>query len=295
MQENGLALLNSDFISLTYLNTASFVIYSASNRGTPTANPTSVTRFALANGLSYYDGTGFARLNIDSAGSAEFIYPTGGTFRVSQVDGAGVQQAKFALTGDDGTNMGRYYFEWATSSIQHAEFLQSNNSSVSTELLLVHPINPGQYGAILRYVADSATGNTNVRLEVKDLTATTWIPITAGVYTNSSLRSEKANIVDMRHDALSVVRSMRIRQYQRYLPRALPKGMHRDDLTKRGGPRAFHERVETGLIADEAPAQIVTNDENGEPLGIDLYAMISVVARAVQELADKVDGKGDKK
>lgn len=94
-----------------------------------------------------------------------------------------------------------------------------------------------------------------------------YYPIAASSFTQSSERTLKRDIQDLQDSGLDVVKSMRIREYKR--------------LTK--GEATPMDKWQAGLVLDEAPIQLI------DGIGIDLYTMTSYIAKAVQELSDKVD------
>lgn len=111
-------------------------------------------------------------------------------------------------------------------------------------------------------------GHTEIRNNADSLFA----EIVAGVFTVGSDRDSKTNITDATVDAVAKVRGMRARSYQRRR-----KDNNGNDLPP--GP------PELGLIAQEAPAEIVstTTTSDGQA-AINLYAYATVLAAAVQQL-----------
>jgi hypothetical protein len=92
-----------------------------------------------------------------------------------------------------------------------------------------------------------------------------YVPIFASEFTNASKLELKKNIVDFTKNSEEIVNSARV--------------------------RTFNYKTETdfdlphiGLIVEESPLEVV--NPKGE--GIDLYAMISVAWKAIQELSAKV-------
>lgn len=85
--------------------------------------------------------------------------------------------------------------------------------------------------------------------------------IKASNFVSSSERKYKSDIKSFDEDALAIVNNTKIRQYIK------------------------NDKSEIGVIADEAPEQLLTEDGKG----ITLYDMVSVVYKAVQELDKKVE------
>lgn len=270
-----------------------FIINYASNRGNGSTSPLYSPRLWINSTaiIAYNSSASLQALTIQDSGS-EFVFPSVGSFRVSQFDTSGVQQAKFSILGDGGSPFvtGSYNFEWANSALQQATFIQSRDLSVSTELQLVHPVNAGggaAYGMTMAYVASSTDGVTGAHVNFRDGVFSSYLPVWGGAYTNASKRESKQEIADFTGDPLAVVRSMRIRQYRRrpvtgFIGKHGAKG--RKTVT---GPDV--NPIELGLIAEEAPAEIVTLDHDGVPAGINQYAYTTVVAHAVQQIADRLE------
>lgn len=91
----------------------------------------------------------------------------------------------------------------------------------------------------------------------------TYLAINASAFNVASDRRFKSNIEDYEEEALSIVNSLRIRTY------------------KKSGKR------EIGVIADEAPDNLLLKDETGDMLS--LYDYSSIAIKAIQELTDEVD------
>lgn len=87
--------------------------------------------------------------------------------------------------------------------------------------------------------------------------------IKASNFVSSSERKYKSDIKSFDEDALAIVNNTKIRQYIK------------------------NDKSEIGVIADEAPEKLLTEDGKG----INMYDMIAVLYKAVQELNEKVESK----
>lgn len=105
-------------------------------------------------------------------------------------------------------------------------------------------------------------GGTQVRVTSRT-SDNTYLAINASAFNVASDRRFKSDIKDYEEDALSIVNSLRIRTY------------------KKSGKR------EIGVIADEAPDNLLLKDETGDMLS--LYDYSSIAIKAIQELTDEVD------
>lgn len=105
-------------------------------------------------------------------------------------------------------------------------------------------------------------GGTQVRVTSRT-SDNTYLAINASAFNVASDRRFKSDIEDYEEDALSIVNGLRIRTY------------------KKSGKR------EIGVIADEAPDNLLLKDDTGDMLS--LYDYISIAIKAIQELTDEVD------
>jgi phage minor structural protein len=134
-------------------------------------------------------------------------------------------------------------------------------------------LQPGQLGAAVissdnvRLVLYS-TGST-ARLETLTGGAVNLI---VGTVNGSSDRSKKKNIVPFSNTALDKIKNTKVYNYN---------FINDDDKTP----------VRLGVMAQEAPTDIVGVEGNT----VDLYAMISLVWKAIQELSDRIDQSNVKK
>ncbi len=101
-------------------------------------------------------------------------------------------------------------------------------------------------------------------IDFRNSADTQYIQLRASAFTVSSKREYKENIKEYDANALDIVANTKVYTYN---------FKENEDKVKR-----------VGLIVDEAPSDITLDGES-----IDTYAMISVLWKAVQELADKVE------
>ncbi|WP_253287831.1 phage head spike fiber domain-containing protein [Lactococcus lactis] len=104
-------------------------------------------------------------------------------------------------------------------------------------------------------------GGTQVRVTSRT-DDNTYLAINASAFNVASDRRFKSDIQDYEEDALSIVNSLRIRTYEK------------------SGKR------EIGVIADEAPDNLLLKDEKGDMLS--LYDYSSIAIKAIQELTEEV-------
>ena len=104
-------------------------------------------------------------------------------------------------------------------------------------------------------------GGTQVRVTSRT-DDNTYLAINASAFNVASDRRFKSDIKDYEEDALSIVNALRIRTYEK------------------SGKR------EIGVIADEAPDNLLLKDEKGDMLS--LYDYSSIAIKAIQELTEEV-------
>ncbi|MDT2919285.1 phage tail spike protein, partial [Lactococcus lactis] len=104
-------------------------------------------------------------------------------------------------------------------------------------------------------------GRTQVRVTSRT-DDNTYLAINASAFNVASDRRFKSDIQDYEEDALSIVNSLRIRTYEK------------------SGKR------EIGVIADEAPDNLLLKDDKGDMLS--LYDYSSIAIKAIQELTEEV-------
>lgn len=238
-----------------------FRVSYASNRGTTTTFPTKVGRIWINSAITQFaapDGPTGTRYDLNNGKHALRI-PTGEFMQV-QTNG-NPQQGSALIQGFTGTatNGGIYGGSWRFSMGQ-----------------------PGvSVGWDSRYFDDNG-----------------YIPVRASSFDVSSSITEKENVVDFAGSALEVLGRMKVKKYRRKPPkipalRPVEKGPGDSGPSVELEPATDlpvpEQREQIGLIAEEAPAEVVTPLGYDE-IGIDLYAMISLTAAAVNELRDRLDG-----
>jgi hypothetical protein len=140
-------------------------------------------------------------------------------------------------------------------------------------------INQSGYGMTLKaYYA----GSGSVTLNVKDVNDSGYGTMMGLSFVSTSDRSGKMEIQDVGDSLLDAVRGTKVRQYRRRPARKLAK----NDPNRHGLIPEWTPPVEIGLIAQEAPAQIVRDDTGDDgQLGVDLYQMSAMTWGATAELA----------
>lgn len=182
-----------------------------------------------------------------------------------------------------------YLHEWFTYSNNSTtgaydgfmELSSGNRQEVSSNLTLATRIQPNGfvYGGVLRYWVNA--DYTSPRIEFWDTSLSTLIPLWANSFVVGSDAKRKANIGDLDVDALAVVKKMRGRKWDE-----LPN-QGRDEHGHNGGPTKPRGRI--GLVAQEAPPQVVVDGGGDAGLGIDLYAQTTLNTVAITQLAAAVD------
>lgn len=122
----------------------------------------------------------------------------------------------------------------------------------------------GAYTGVMKVTV--RTGGTNPTFQFRNGADTAWWGLEALSFVQSSSREFKTGISDYATEALPAVRQTKVR---RYLVANDPA-----------------ERI--GLIAEESPTDILGPDHNS----IDLYQMIALLWKAIQELDAKIPGGG---
>lgn len=123
--------------------------------------------------------------------------------------------------------------------------------------------------AIMKFQADGGAG----KFQFVNLNGSQWKPLEAGGFNNKSSFIWKTDIKNYEDDALSIIKNSDLMTYK-----SKPEDTDVDLATL---------KTHVGLIAEFAPE--IVRSEGG--YGVDLYAMISVAWRAIQQLAYKIDGK----
>jgi hypothetical protein len=141
------------------------------------------------------------------------------------------------------------------------------------------------------YSSSYGSGNARIWFDANGNTLHFWnqnnglTNLRAASFSTTSKREYKTNIVPDQSSALSKVKATTIYDY--HMKEDLEIWVEKENgewefTGQYKDPTTVKKRK--GLILEEAPVELIYNDE-----GIDLYAMISMVWKAVQELSDKVD------
>jgi phage minor structural protein len=93
-------------------------------------------------------------------------------------------------------------------------------------------------------------------------------------------RAKKTNIVQYTGRALDRVRGTKTYEYEHLISE------HKREVRAKHG---LGEKRGFGLIAQEAPEEIQAESKNGDGIGIDLYAMATMLWKAVQELSEELE------
>lgn len=134
--------------------------------------------------------------------------------------------------------------------------------------------------------------------ECKDWTDTNWLGVRAAAFTVISDAGAKQEIGDYEGSALDVIRAAKVRTYRRrdvQGPRLRMEETEIDGgrISKRTVPGGDHTPVpgpvEIGLVAQEAPEQIVraAREDGSDPM-IDLYQLAVLTLKATQELDQRL-------
>lgn len=187
------------------------------------------------------------------------------TFRTGRATGA--TSADFNIITNDAVNAGIS----ANINLNARGWVNlcPNNAGLNTQGLQTLLVVTGGFPA-LRSI-NTGVSNYMVKWASNGIHARTWgddafAPFFGSAFTVSSEREFKKDIRDYDQSVLSSVKNTPVRSYK------LKTDKDQDE-----------NRI--GLIRDEAPEQI--KSESGT---IDLYSMISVLWKAVQELTEKVEG-----
>jgi hypothetical protein len=123
--------------------------------------------------------------------------------------------------------------------------------------------------ALMKFQPDGGAG----KFQFVNLNGSQWKALEAGGFNNKSSFIWKTDIKNYEDDALSIIKNSDLMTYK-----SKPEDTDVDLATL---------KTHVGLIAEFAPE--IVRSEGG--YGVDLYAMISVAWRAIQQLAYKIDGK----
>lgn len=245
-------------------NNGGFRVYST----TAKAGTGAVTkeRFNIDNGgLRYWDDSGTDRFHVD--GSSICYNDEQGDQRLL------IDDNSFMLTNNNAN--GYLWVQWKGTNARMV-VLPSNRSDTSARIQLLQPYS---YGSVIRHRSTS-TG-ASARTEMLDVSETIWMDVWAASFTVQSSGKVKTNVKTLAAGALDTVKSAKVKTFNRQKGKKLG--------AKDTDPVEYNDRTEIGLIAEEAPEQVVVRDENGVIFGLDLGSQIGLLTAALQELAAEVD------
>lgn len=232
------------------------------------------------------ESTSDIRMSSHSTGTW-FYHPIAGSFRVyDRSDSSGVERLRFYVF-DTGTTQyipvtGGYdvwfrnsdastfrrlrldrdstYFNWEAGTAGYLRFYEGASGTTRQSPKIAF-VDASGTGAVLRGGWSSANGS---RLESRTILDDAFEKIFATAFTVQSTRKVKSQIADVT-DVRTILGKVRVRSYMR------------DDAWVQGGI------AELGLVAEEAPTELVTPD--GE--GVNLYSVAALaLATAKQALTD---------
>lgn len=96
-----------------------------------------------------------------------------------------------------------------------------------------------------------------------------YFGITASKFNQSSSISQKRGIKDFEGDGLAIANSLRIKEY----------------LRKTRGEETTEDKWQVGVIVEDTASEILADSES-----VDLYSYVNILARAIQQLDDKIEG-----
>ena len=114
-------------------------------------------------------------------------------------------------------------------------------------------------------------------------TSTTWYPVTASSFITNSAADTKSDIKDLSHD-LDTLLKLRPVSYRPITHTTLAKPH------SRGTAKRVKNRTH-GLVAEEVEKhlpEVIAYLDNGKPVGIDYGALVPLLIKSVQTLAQRV-------
>jgi hypothetical protein len=174
--------------------------------------------------------------------------------------------------------------------LQHLD----GRADVSLYLQLANDYN---YAANFRFLSTN-TGASS-RLELRDA-GTGYQDLHCGPVTEFSSEAGKTAIRAFDGDALAKIRALKVKRYRRKGPKGEKVNrdektgaiVSREEITGVDGPETI------GLVAEEAfevAPEIVTLDETGTIVGLQTGARVTLLERAIQQIADELDKLKGKK
>jgi len=216
------------------------------------------------------------RVSIDATDEWHYI-PDNGAFQVWERTSAGLKARAILREGSllfysgDGDLHGSIEMR---NGLNNGSWVESQVIQFTTPRVSMP--NGGVYSARFYY----AIGLNGANHGYEFFAGGIYAPLKASAFQVSSDRDLKESITDAEFSGLDLLRSPRVRRYK----------------AKRGKDSPITPAEEIGLVAQEAPEIMQAESPNGSK-GIDLYRMISVIGKAVQELDAEVEslkGKGGK-
>lgn len=271
-------------------NSGVFQIIQTSNYGT---GPNK-SRFVIGAGLRYLDRAGNGRFYIDDGGQAGLSYFDGG------------QRGRLTIYNSGNVDLDYWDSGGVNRIHQEGDRIDFHPANNPSQLAGFYGFGGWTGGSAVLRFASPSNAASNFKLwsdangdwfECKDWQDINWYGIRAAAFQVNSDQSAKQNIVDYSGSGLAAVRSMRVRSYQRRVLSGAKvrqveetvEGRTTARLEPMPGSKPVPGPIEVGLVAQEAPAQIVrATREDGTDLAIDLYQLSVLVAKAVQEIDERV-------
>ena len=262
-----------------------FVIYQADDRGT------GASRMRLqidTKGLDYNDEISQDTFNLTRDWMTLRGTPQGTTprFDFRRSDGYMIH----------GTSYNGVYQEYMPNG--HVKFFTDNGwaeilplgggSSVGFKFF-----NPAGYGGLLKFF--TAGGNDAQRIEARWAGDDGFYALWAQAFVVNSDAAGKDDIETVTRSLLADVRGTRVTSYKRK-DRKIKRRYKNDGVTKLADD-VVDPDVEIGIVAQEAPAQIMAGAASDGSLAVDVYQMCATLWGAVQELDAEIESlkKGKKK
>jgi hypothetical protein len=206
--------------------------------------------------------------------STRNIFPSGGTYSIEERDSSGTGWDRIYLEQNLITFLpGSPDFGWVelfpggSPSFYYSPYYK----------FITPPVLPGtgRYGATLGYAVHADGTNSGIEIHNVNHDTFVWDYMKATDFLAQSDGQQKTNVVDAPDDFLTHVQRIKPKRYNRKLGK--------DKI----GPE------ELGLIAQEAPVQIVGEGSNGDKM-VSLYQMGTYTWGAVGQLADLVSKLQDR-
>jgi hypothetical protein len=310
IDSTGLAFIDAKYTHLAFggipgANDGDFRVAFATTRGDATHQPVLTDRLVITEtGLWIYDNDGLNRTFI-SEGTTQQVYAGGlggtGNFTVFEYDpSSGLTAARQIMSAEGVIDFYRSpgsdftVHERASGGGSFSDRFRITDThnwfnwpGTGSRLLIMPPVddltsrpdisgriqmvNHYGFGAELRFLSTSA--GASGRIEVHDAGgAGTWVNISCGTVTQNSTLSSKADVKKYAGDPLALLLRPQLVTF-RY------KG-----ALSTGGERGDDGPIQHGFAAEQLPDELVTFDENGGRLGINLGAGLAFAIGAIQRL-----------